>query len=163
MTQKELKRLSRGDLLEMMLSLSKENEHLRKDLHTARQQLEDRRLTVEQSGTLADAVMQLNGVFQAAQAACEQYSLNIRAQAAEVLAPAQEKLDTSDSRAAAIVTQAGPQADRILAEARKQAADLLAEARAQAAQILAEAERSRSRQEEKYGWITELMENSEEA
>ena len=163
MTQKELKRLSRGDLLEMMLSLSKENEHLRKDLHTVRQQLEDRRLTVEQSGTLADAVMQLNGVFQAAQAACEQYRLNIRAQAEEALAQAQEKLDTSDSRAAEIVTQAGTQADRILAEARKQAADLLAEARAQAAQILAEAERNRSRQEEKYGWITELMENSEEA
>lgn len=152
MTQKELKRLSRGDLLEMMLSLSKENDHLRKELHNARQQLEDRRLTVEESGSLAEAVLRLNGVFQAAQEACDQYSVNIRAQAEEALAQAREKLDTADARRDEIITQANAEADRILARAN-----------AQASRILAEAEQNRNRQEEKYAWITELMENSEEA
>lgn len=152
MTQKELKRLSRGDLLEMMLSLSKENEHLRKDLHHARQQLDDRRLMVEESGSLAEAVLRLNGVFQAAQEACDQYSLNIRSQAEQTLSQAREKLETADAQALDIIARANAQADRILAEAQ-----------AQAKKILAEAEQSRSRQEEKYGWITELMENSEEA
>jgi len=152
MTQKELKRLSRGDLLEMMLSLSKENEHLRKELHNARQQLEDRRLTVEHSGSLAEAALQLNGVFQAAQEACDQYSLNIRAQAEELLAQAREKLENADARAEEIIAQANTQSNRILAKTREQAKKLLEEA-----------ERNRSRQEEKYAWISELMENSEEA
>jgi len=152
MNQKELKRLSRGDLLEMMLSLSKENEHLRKELHNARQQLEDRRLTVEHSGSLAEAALQLNGVFQAAQEACDQYSLNIRAQAEELLAQAREKLENADARAEEIIAQANTQSNRILAKTREQAKKLLEEA-----------ERNRSRQEEKYAWITDLMENSEEA
>lgn len=152
MTQKELKRLSRGDLLEMMLSLSKENEHLRKELHNARQQLEDRRLTVEHSGSLAEAALQLNGVFQAAQEACDQYSLNIRTQAEELLAQAREKLETADARAEEIIAQANTQSNHILAKTREQAK-----------KILEEAERNRSRQEEKYAWISELMENSEEA
>ena len=141
MNQKELKRLSRSDLLEMMLSLSKENELLRKDLHQARQQLEDRRLTVENSGSLAEAVLNLNGVMQAAQEACDQYTLNIRAQADELLDQAREKLAAAEGRSGEIIAQAWEQARKILAEA----------------------ERNRARQEEKYSWITELMENSEEA
>ena len=141
MNQKELRRLSRSDLLEMMLSLSKENELLRKDLHQARQQLEDRRLTVENSGSLAEAVLNLNGVMQAAQEACDQYTLNIRAQADELLDQAREKLAAAEGRSGEIIAQA----------------------REQARKILAEAERNRARQEEKYSWITELMENSEEA
>ena len=141
MNQKELRRLSRSDLLEMMLSLSKENELLRKDLYQARQQLEDRRLTVESSGSLAEAVLKLNGVMQAAQEACDQYTLNIRAQADELLDQAREKLAAAEGRSGEIIAQA----------------------REQARKILAEAERNRARQEEKYSWITELMENSEEA
>ena len=141
MNQKELRRLSRSDLLEMMLSLSKENELLRKDLHQARQQLEDRRLTVENSGSLAEAVLNLNGVMQAAQEACDQYTLNIRAQADELLDQAREKLAAAEGRSGEIIAQA----------------------REQARKLLAEAERNRARQEEKYSWITELMENSEEA
>lgn len=152
MNQKELKRLSRGDLLEMMLSLSKENEQLRKELHQAKSKLEDRTIAVERSGSLAEAALNLNGVFQAAQAACEQYSLNIRGQADALLAQAQEKLDGADARCNEIFAQANAQADQILAQAR-----------AQAKQILEEAEKKLAVQEEKYSWITDLMENGEEA
>ena len=149
MNQKELKRLSRTDLLEMMLDLSKENEHLRKELHQVKARLEDRTIAVEQSGSLAEAAMNLNGVFQAAQAACEQYSMNIRAQA--------------DARAGEILARSNAQADRILAQARAQAKQILDEAGEKAKQILDEAEQERARREEKYAWITNLMENGEEA
>lgn len=71
MTEKDLKRLSRKDLLEMLLELSRENEQLRK-------QLEDRTIQIEKSGSLAEAALRLNGLFEATQAACEQYTLNIR-------------------------------------------------------------------------------------
>ncbi len=152
MNQKELKRLSRSDLLEMMLSLSKENEHLRKELHQAKSKLEDRTIAIEQCGSLAEAALNLNGVFEAAQAACDQYSTNIRSQADDLLAQAQEKLDGADARCNDIVAQANDKADRIIAQAR-----------AQAKQILAEAEKKLAVQEEKYSWITELMETGEES
>ena len=78
MNQQDLKRLGRRDLLEMLLDLSKENEQLRKRNSMLEKQLVDRMLTVSNVGSLAEAAMQLNGVFQAAEAACDQYVYNVQ-------------------------------------------------------------------------------------
>lgn len=78
MTAKELKRLRRSDLLEMLLTLRKENEQLRQQLDHAQKQLEKRSIEIENSGSLAEAALRLNGIFEAAQAACEQYAENMR-------------------------------------------------------------------------------------
>jgi len=78
MTAKELKKLSRADLLEMLLAVSKENAELRQQLEQAQAQLQNRMVKIENSGSLAEAALQLNGIFEAAQAACQQYQENIR-------------------------------------------------------------------------------------
>lgn len=78
MTEKELRRLSRGDLLEMLLNLTRENDRLREDLAQTREQLQSRMIAVENAGSLAEAALQLNDVFGVAQAACEQYSQNLQ-------------------------------------------------------------------------------------
>ena len=78
MTSKDLKRLSRGDLLEMLLALKKENDRLRAELEEAKHQLQDRQIKIEDSKALAEAALQLNGVFEAAQKACDQYAENVR-------------------------------------------------------------------------------------
>lgn len=78
MTDRELKKLSRGDLVELLLDLTRENDQLRSELAQAKQQLESREISLEKAGSLADAALQLNSVFESAQAACEQYSENIR-------------------------------------------------------------------------------------
>lgn len=73
MKPKELKRLRRSDLLEMLLTLRRENDDLRDQLAQARKQLEDRDIEIARAGSLAEAALRLNGVFEATQAACEQY------------------------------------------------------------------------------------------
>ena len=78
MTEQELKKLRRGDLLEILLDLSKENEVLRAQLDKARAQLTSRTIAVEKSGSLAEAALELNGIFQAADAAAKQYLDNVR-------------------------------------------------------------------------------------
>ena len=78
MKQTDLKRLGRRDLLEMLLDLSKENEQLRERNSMLEKQLVDRMLTISNAGSLAEAALQLNGVFQAAQAACDQYVYNMQ-------------------------------------------------------------------------------------
>ena len=78
MTEKEMRRLRRADLLEMLLALRKENEQLRQQLEQATNELENRRIQVDSSGSLAEAALRLNGVFEAAQAACVQYTENVR-------------------------------------------------------------------------------------
>lgn len=78
MTAKELKNLRRSDLMEILLELSKENEQLREQLKEAEKKLQDRQILIEESGSLAEAALKLNKIFEDAQAACEQYEHNVR-------------------------------------------------------------------------------------
>ena len=73
MTEKELKKLKKIDLLEMLLAQSRELESLQERLEKAEKQLQDRKIILEKAGSIADAALQLNGVFEAAQMAAEQY------------------------------------------------------------------------------------------
>lgn len=77
MTDREMKRLSRADLLELLLEQMRENERLRAELETMREQLAQRQIAIDEAGSIAEASLKLNGVFEAAQAACTQYIQNI--------------------------------------------------------------------------------------
>lgn len=78
MTDKELRKLSRAELLEMLLIQTKEVERLKKELEEANLKLENRRILLEKSGSIAEAALALNDVFESAQRAADQYLENIR-------------------------------------------------------------------------------------
>ena len=78
MTDKELRRLSRSELLEMLIAQTAEKDQLKTRLEQAEAQLLDRRIAIDKAGSLAEAAMSLNGVFQAAEAAAQQYLENIQ-------------------------------------------------------------------------------------
>ena len=78
MTDKELSRLKRVDLLELLIAQGKENDRLIAELAEARAELEQRRIILENAGAIAGAALKLNGVFRAAQAAADQYLESIR-------------------------------------------------------------------------------------
>ena len=78
MTERELRRLSRTDLLELLLAQRKENEQLRCLLDQTQAQLADRTITISNAGSLAEASLQLSGIFEAAQDSCQYYLDNIR-------------------------------------------------------------------------------------
>ena len=78
MTEKELRRLSRTDLLELLLAQRRENEQLRCILDQTQAQLADRTLQINKAGSIAEASLQLSGIFSAAQDSCECYMENIR-------------------------------------------------------------------------------------
>lgn len=78
MTEKEMRKLSRADLLRLLLRQTRRNEELQAELDRANAQLEQRRIEIERSGTLAEAALRLNGVFEAADRAAKQYLENLR-------------------------------------------------------------------------------------
>lgn len=77
MTDRELKRLSRIELLDMLLAQMKENRELKSRLQEAERKLADRRIAIEQSGTMAEAALKLNGVFEDVDRAVRQYLENV--------------------------------------------------------------------------------------
>ena len=117
MTGKELKKLSRTELLEMLLHQVEENEQLRAQLEEAEARLADRTLVMERSGSMAEAAMQLNGVFDQAQQAANDYLESIRHANAE-----------PESYAKTIREQAEKDAEEIIAEAERRSARIRAEA-----------------------------------
>lgn len=78
LTDKELRKLSRIDLLELLLEKSRENEKLKEELEQVKAQLDDRKINIEKAGSIAEAALALNGVFEAAQLAADQYLENLR-------------------------------------------------------------------------------------
>ena len=78
MTDRQLRKLNRTDLLKLLLEEKKENEALRKQLQEMQLQLECKQLNLNQSGSLAEAALKLSGIFEAAETACQYYTENIR-------------------------------------------------------------------------------------
>lgn len=81
MTNKELRKLSRAELLEVLITQSKEINRLNGLLTQATQMLESRKIAVEEAGSIAMASMKLNEVFESAQKAADLYLTNIRERA----------------------------------------------------------------------------------
>ena len=109
MTNKELKKLRRADLLELLLVQTREAERLKKKLTAAEKALEERQIRMSAVGNLAEAMVEVNGVMAAAQAAADQYLENIAAMEAET----RKKCDL-------MIQAAQKEARRILEEARQQ-------------------------------------------
>ena len=84
MTDKELKKLGRSDLLEILLEQSKEITALKNENSELRQKLEDRRIKYESAGSLADAAVNISGVMEAAQEAARIYLDNLKQSGADV-------------------------------------------------------------------------------
>lgn len=77
MTEKELKKLSRADLLQILIAQGRELREMQEKYAQAERALQERTIRLNKAGSIAEASLQLNGVFEAAQAACEQYQESI--------------------------------------------------------------------------------------
>lgn len=78
MTEKEIKKLSRTDLLRMLIDQSEEMEKLKSELEKAQTELKEKEIKITQAGSIAEAAIAINGVFEAAQAASMQYVENVK-------------------------------------------------------------------------------------
>lgn len=84
MKDRELQKLKRVELLQLLVEQSRELDALRRELEETKKQLADRELHMQEAGSIAEASMQLNGVFEAAQRAADQYLESIRYQSEHV-------------------------------------------------------------------------------
>lgn len=92
MTDKEFKRLSRVDLIDIIYELQRQKEAAEAQADQLRQRLEEKEIRIAKAGSIAEAALQINGIFEAAQAAADQYLASVRANA--------ERENTDESKAA---------------------------------------------------------------
>lgn len=78
MTDKELRRLSRMELIQLLLEQAKELERVQRELKVAQTALEDRQIDVHKVGSIAEASLEINQVMEAAQRAADQFLENTK-------------------------------------------------------------------------------------
>lgn len=81
MTDKDLRKLSRKQLLELLLKQTQRADELEKRLMETEKRLADKKLILAETGSIAEASLKLNGIFEAAQEAADQYLENVMYQA----------------------------------------------------------------------------------
>lgn len=140
MTDEELRKLKRADLLELLVAQGKENEALQEKLRQAEAALWDRQIQLDEAGNIAEAALRLSGVFEAAQKASDQYLESIRKKHEETESRCTQLEETSRARAEQLEQESKAQADRLVAEAEEKARALTAETEAKCRAMVAQAE-----------------------
>lgn len=131
MTENDLKKLSRNDLLQMLVDQSKELLELKEKYAALEKQLEERTIAVDNAGSIAEASLQLSGIFEAAQEACRMYTDNIANLSARQEAICAKMEAESTIRAGRILSEAEAKSMALKIETESQCADMLRTAREQ--------------------------------
>lgn len=135
MTEKEIKRLNRQDLLILLGDQTERANQLEARLRKAEEMLLERKLIQEECGTMAEAALKLNNIFRDADEAAGQYLAEIRAMKekqdtlfAEVEAAAHKKREELLSSAEEESRIRREEAELFIQNAREQAKQMIAEA-----------------------------------
>ncbi len=106
MTDKEFKRLSRSQLIEIIYQLQLQVDELTAQKQLLETDLADKRLRISNAGNLAEAALEINGCFRSAQNAAEQYLNEIKLMREETEAERQRILVQARAEAEAIIANA---------------------------------------------------------
>ena len=114
MTDKEFKRLSRPQLIEIIYQLQIKQEELTAENERLSKELADKRLRIDDAGNIAEAALGIHNVFTAAQDAAAHYIEEIQLR---VDGEYKRILKEANERAAAIINNAQQEAKKVAAQA----------------------------------------------
>ncbi len=137
--EKELRQMNRTELIEIIYALQQNEKTLREEKENLQRQVEDRTLRIDKAGSIAEAALSLNHIFEDAQKACEQYLESIREREAALRLGQEDVTARAQAQVDKVVVNAQQQAENVVASAQQQAEKILADAQGQAAEILAQA------------------------
>ena len=109
--EKQLRRMTRSELLELLLAQTKRTEELEKELAERDSALTDRSINIENAGSIAEAALKLNGVFEAAEESARQYVDNIRTLSERQKSILDDAEKAAEKRAAEIIEKAETEAE----------------------------------------------------
>ena len=128
MTDKEFKRLSRFQLIDIIYQLQLKQEELIADNEALTKALDDKRIQVSKAGNIAEAALEIHNVMQAAQDAASHYLEEMQIRIDQEY---QRILQKANDNAAAILEKAKQEANTIVEEAQQEAVGIFEQARSE--------------------------------
>lgn len=137
MTDKELKHMSRADLIEIISQYQNREREQSETIKQLSAQLNERRTHIKNAGSIAEAALSVHHIFETAQAAADDFLAEVRAANAD-----------KEAQGRMILESARAEADTIRAQAREEARGMTENARRECDAM--------------YSQITKLLKNYEE-
>lgn len=128
MAEKELRRMSRTELIEIIYALKNDADRLEKENENLKEQLEKREIQIGEAGSIAEAAIKLNQVFESAQAAADDYLASIKKekeQAEFLKEEAWKAFEMAQKDAQNLQNKAEKESQNIIEQAKKRADELL--------------------------------------
>ncbi len=131
MNEKELRRLSRGDLLEILLNQTERIELLEKELAKTKKELANKKISISESGTLAEASLKVSDLFKKADESIEIFKSNYLSKVTKQF----------DKEKAAKLKEF----EKICAKNQKESEKLVKDAKEKASKIISDAKKEKDR------------------
>lgn len=120
MTDKELKHMSRADLIEIIYQYQNREQEQSETIKQLSAQLNDRRTQLKNVGSIAEASLSLHHIFETAQAAADDFLEEVRAANADKEAQGRMILDSAKAEAEALRQQTQRECAAMKEEAKRE-------------------------------------------
>ncbi len=129
MAKNELRKLNRDQLADLLLDERKKVSELEEQILSLQEKLDEREIRIANAGSIAEASLSLNGVFESAEAACRQYVENVERLCADLERSSAMRDEYSKKAAEEIIAEAKRGSEAILSEAIRIGESILKEAK----------------------------------
>ena len=117
MKKTELQKMSRLELIEIIYALQQEEKLLEEEKKKLEDTIANWTIQIEEAGSIAEAAIKINGVFEAAQTAANQYLDHLRKENSQAETQISHLMENTKREQALLLSQAQEQADSIVQEA----------------------------------------------
>lgn len=104
MINKELKRLSRRELVDIIYQLKKNEQELQEEIQSLKDELEDKRIRISSAGSIADAAVSITNVLSTAQITADLYLHEISLMKKDTEKECEKKIKDAEQRVKEILT-----------------------------------------------------------
>ena len=111
MTDKEFKRLSRAQLIDIIYQLQLQLDKVNEEKQALESKLKDKRLRLQSAGNIAEAALEINDCFRSVQNAAEQYLNEIKTIRGEIEEERQKIIAEAQAEAKSIIESARKKQD----------------------------------------------------
>ena len=115
MSNKELKRLSRRELVDIIYQLKKSEQEMQEEIESLKKELEDRRIRIATAGSIADAAMSITNVFSTAQKTAELYLREISCMKEDTEKACAKKIEDAEKKVEEILADGEKKFDMLKA------------------------------------------------
>ena len=105
MVNKELKRLSRRELVDIIYQLKKNEQELQDEIDSLKKQLDDKHLKISNAGSIADAAVNVTDILATAQKTADLYLQEIASMKADTEKECSKKIEDADKKVNEILAE----------------------------------------------------------